>query len=157
MDHLKLFSTDENETYSIIESLRHFSKDIRMNFVMDKRAIWVIKRRKVVNGEDIQLLNDQTLKSFKGKNKYLGVLKSDSVLIIKMKAKIWEVHQKSKLNGSNLVKVVNTWAVSYSEVFLKAKLAKSDRTRKEFNMDGGLYPRAGVRKLYLPRKENGRG
>lgn len=67
---------------------------------------------------------------------------------------------KSKLNG--LVKAVNTWGISllrYSETFVnwtKAELAKQDRTRKEFSMNGVLYPRREISRLYLHIKESGR-
>lgn len=49
----------------------------------------------------------------------------------------------------------------YSSTFLdreKSELAKlSRRTRKELNINGGLYTRAGIVRLYLSRKGGGRG
>ena len=71
---------------------------------------------------------------------------------------------KSKLNGGNLVHGVNTWAVSlirYSAAFVswrKSELQAIDRkTRKLFTMYGALHPKSDVDRLYIPRKEGGRG
>ena len=71
---------------------------------------------------------------------------------------------KSKLNGGNLVHGVNTWAVSllrYSAAFVswrKNELQAIDRkTRKLFTIYGALHPKSDVDRLYIPRKEGGRG
>ena len=71
---------------------------------------------------------------------------------------------KSKLNGGNLVKGVNTWEVSllrYSAAFInwkKCELQAIDRkTRKLFTIYGGLHPKSDVDILYIPRKDGGRG
>ena len=71
---------------------------------------------------------------------------------------------KSKLNGGNLVEGVNTWAVSllrYLAAFIiwrKCELQAIDRkTRQFFTIYGGLHPKSDVDKLYLPRKDAGRG
>ena len=71
---------------------------------------------------------------------------------------------KPKLNGGNLVRGVNTWAVSllrYSAGFVswrKSELQAIDRkTRKLFAICGALRPKSEVGRLYIPRKEGGRG
>ena len=71
---------------------------------------------------------------------------------------------KSKLNGGNLVRGVNTWAVSllrYSAAFVswsKSELQAIDRkTRKLFTIYGALHPKLDVGRLYMPRKGGGRG
>ena len=71
---------------------------------------------------------------------------------------------KSKLNGGNLVHGVNTWAVSllrYSAAFVswrESELQAIDRkTRKLFTIYGSLHPKSDVDRLYIPRKEGGRG
>ena len=65
---------------------------------------------------------------------------------------------KSKLNG------VNAWAVSllrYSAAFVswrKSELQAIDRkTRKLLTIYGVLHPKSDVDRLYIPRKEGGRG
>ena len=71
---------------------------------------------------------------------------------------------KSKLNGGNLVCGVNTWVVClirYSAAFVswrKSELQAIDRkTRKLFTMYGALHPKSDVDRLYIPRKDGGRG
>ena len=70
---------------------------------------------------------------------------------------------KSKLNGENLVRVVNTWAVSLLSLaafvsWRKSELQATDRkTRKLFTMYGALHPKSDVDRLYIPRKKGGRG
>ena len=68
------------------------------------------------------------------------------------------------MNGGNLVRGVNTWAVSllrYSAAFVsgrKNKLQAIDsKNRKLFTIDGALHPKSDVGMLYIPRKEGGRG
>ena len=68
---------------------------------------------------------------------------------------------KSKLNGRNIVKVINTWAVRYSAGIVKWTKSDLDvtdnKTRKMMMMHGMLHPWSNVSRLYLPRAEGGRG
>ena len=71
---------------------------------------------------------------------------------------------KSKLNGGNLVRGVNTWAVivlRYSTTFAswrKSELQAIDRkTRKLFTIYGTVHPKSDVDRLYIPRKKGERG
>ena len=68
------------------------------------------------------------------------------------------------MNGGNLVRGVNTWVASllrYSAAFVswrKSELQAIDRkTRKLFTIYGALHPKSDVDRLYIPRKEGGRG
>ena len=70
---------------------------------------------------------------------------------------------KSKLNGRNLGRGVNTWAVSllrYSAAFVswkKSELQAIDRkTRKSFTIYEALHSKSDVYRLYIPRTEEGR-
>ena len=70
----------------------------------------------------------------------------------------------SKLNGGNLVLGVNAWVVSllrYSAAFVswrKNELQAIDRkTRKLFTIYGALHTKSDVDRLYILRKEGGRG
>ena len=103
--------------------------------------------------------------------KYLGVLESDQVKQKEMKEKLRNEYKRrvrkvlqSKLNGRNMVQAINTWAVSslrYSAPFIewtREELRTMDRmTRKMMTMHKALHPRDSVCRLYLPRKEGGRG
>ncbi|XP_068697162.1 uncharacterized protein [Montipora foliosa] len=71
---------------------------------------------------------------------------------------------ETKLNGGNLVKATNTWAIPllrYSAASLdwrKSELQDLDRkTRKLLTMHNGLHPKSNVDRIYIPREEGGRG
>ena len=70
----------------------------------------------------------------------------------------------SKQNAGNVIKAINSWDVSllrYSGGIVnctKSELAELDRkTRKLLTIHGALHPRSNVGRLYLPRREGGRG
>ena len=71
---------------------------------------------------------------------------------------------KSKLNGGNLVRGVNTWPVSllkYSAASVSWRKSEPQaidkKARKLFTIYGALHPKSDVDRLYIPRKEGGRG
>ena len=71
---------------------------------------------------------------------------------------------KSNLNAENLTKTINTWAVSifrYSAGIIdwtKQELQNLDhKTRKMMTAYKALHPKAYVDRLYVHRKDGGRG
>ena len=69
---------------------------------------------------------------------------------------------ETKLSSKNLIKGINTWAVSlvrYSGPFLKWSRDElrhmEQRTRKLMTMHKTLHPRDDVDRLYVPGKESG--
>ena len=71
---------------------------------------------------------------------------------------------RSKLNGGNLIGGINTWAVGVVRYragvvdwTLDEMTSMDWRTRKILAMNGCLHTRSKVARLYLPRKEGGRG
>ena len=71
---------------------------------------------------------------------------------------------ETKISSRNLIKGIYTWTVSlvrYPGPFLKwtrDELRQMDqRTRKLMTMHKALHPRDDVNRLYVPRKEGGRG
>ena len=103
--------------------------------------------------------------------KFLGILVADTIKQVEMKDKIWKEYLgrtrkllETKLSSRNLIKGINTWVVSlvrYSEPFLKwtrDELKEMDqRTRKLMTMHKALHPKNNVDRLYVSRKEGGRG
>ena len=144
-----------------------------MEFGIYKCAMLVMEKGKIVKSFAIELSNGKVVKSLQeGESyKYVGILEADKFLEEKMKLNVSKEYirrlrkiLKSKLNGGNLVQGVNTWAVSllrYSAAFVswrKSGLQAIDRkTRKLFNIYGALHPKSDVNRLYIPRKEGGRG
>ena len=173
MDDIKLYAKNESGLDALVQSVRVISNDIGMEFGVEKCAMLVIKRGKVVESNGIDLPNNETIKSIheENGNKYLGVMEANQVLSGQMKERLRKEYKrrvkkilKSKLNGGNTITAINTWAVSmmrYAAPFVdwrKDELKEIDReTRKMMNMYRALHPRDSVARLYLPRKEGGRG
>ena len=70
---------------------------------------------------------------------------------------------ETKLSGENVIKAINTWAIVFlkSTAFLdwtkEEKQQLYSRTRNLLTMHKGLHPKSNIGRLYIPRKEGGRG
>ena len=170
---LKLYSRSEKGLDSLVQTVRVFSEDIGMDFGIEKCAMLVMEKGKIVKSVRIKLPNGKVIKSLQEgeRYKYLGILEEDKVLEEKMKLNVSKEYigrlrkvLKSKLNGGNLVRGINAWAVSllrYSAAFgswRKSELQAIDRkTRNLFTIYRASHPKSDVDRLYIPRKEGGRG
>ena len=121
MDDLKLYSRSEKGLDSLVQTVRVFSEDIGMEFDVEKCAMLVMEKGKIVKSVGIKLPGGKAIKSLQGceSYKYLGILEADKFLEEKMKFIVSKEYirrlrkiLKSELNGGNLVHGVNTWAVS---------------------------------------------
>ena len=172
MNDLKLYSRNEKGLDSLVQAIRVFSEDIGMQFGKEKCAMLVIEKGKIVKSVGIELPDGKDIKSLKeGESyKYLGILEAESFLGKEMKLKISKEYfrlrkvLKSKLKGGNSVQGVNIWAVSllrYSAAFIiwrKCELQTIDRkTRTLVTIYGGLHPKSDADRLYILRKDGGRG
>ena len=105
--------------------------------------------------------------------KYLGILDTDTIKQVQMKNKIqkeylWRTRKllETKLSSRNLIKGINTWAlplVRYLGLFLKwtrnelRQMDQKKKKRKLMTMHKALHPRDDVDRLFVPRKDGGRG
>ena len=121
MDDLKLYSRSKKGVDSLVQTVHLFSEDIGMEFGIEKCAMLVMEKGEIVKSFGIELPDGKVIKSLQeGESyKYLGILEADKFLEEKMKLNISKEYirrlrkvLKSKLNGGNLVRGVNTWAVS---------------------------------------------
>ena len=135
-------------------------------------AVLEMRRGRQVGSGGIELPDDLHIGEIEEEGyKYLGILQLDQTLNTKMKGKITSVYIRrvkklcrSKLNGVNLMGGINTWAVGavrYSAGIVDWTMEEvanmNRRTRKILAMNGCLHTRSNVARLYLPRKEGGRG
>ena len=172
MDDIKLFGSNKRDVDTLVQTVRVITEDMRMEFGIEKCALVNIERGKLKKVEGISLPNDVTIKEIEESGyKYLGVQEGAQIMHEEMKQKIKKEYVsrvravlKSKLDGGNTVTAINTWAVPvirYSGGILgwrKDELRSMDtKTRKLFTIHRALHPRASVARLYLPRKEGGRG
>ena len=173
MDDIKLFAKNEKELETLIHAVRIYSQDIGMEFGIEKCAMLVMKSGKWHTTDGMEQPNHDEIRML-GENetyKYLGILEADTIKQVEMKDKIRKEYLRrtrklleTKLSSRNLIKGINTWAVSlvrYSWPFLKwtwDELKQMDqRTRKLMTMHKALHPRDDVDRLYVSRKEGGRG
>ena len=172
MDDFKLYSRSDKGLNSLVKTVYAFSEDIGMEFGIEKCAMLVMEKEKIVKSVGIELPDGKVIKLLQeGESyKYLGILQANKFLQEKKlnvsKEYIRRIRKvlKSELNGGNLVRGVDAWPVSllrYSAAFVswrKSELQAIDRkTRKLFTIYGALRTKSDVDRLYIPRKEGGRG
>ena len=92
MDDLKLYSRSEKGLDSLVQTVRVFSKDIGIEFGIEKCAMLVMETGKIVKLVGIELADGKVMKSLQEceSYKYLGILQADKFLEEKMKLNILE-------------------------------------------------------------------
>jgi hypothetical protein len=172
MDDIKLYASKKNHILSLLTITENFSNDIGMSFGIDKCKMQSICRGHYEHleyitqeGEIIENLN-------KGEfYKYLGINQSNHIQHSIIKENLEKQFYlriksilKSKLNGNNLIKAVNTYAVpllTYS--FGVIKWSKTNlqniniKTRVLFTKFSKHHPKSAIERFNLPRENGGRG
>ena len=104
-----MYSRREKGLNSLVQTVRVFSQDIGMEFGIEKCAILVMEKGKIVKSVGIELPDGKVIKSLQeGESyKYLGILEADKLLEEKMKLNVSKeyVRRLRKVSG------VNTWTV----------------------------------------------
>lgn len=65
MDNLKMYSKRESVLDCFIQTVRIFREDNGMLFWIDKGAMLLMKKMKIVKSDGIELPNDKVIKSLK--------------------------------------------------------------------------------------------
>ena len=156
----------------MVDVVHVFSRDIGIEFGLDKCAVLILKQGSKVHCEGISLPDGQEMSEMDESGyKYLGVLEGADIMQKEMKQKVRDEYlrrvklvAKSKLYGGNLIKAINAWAVSvvrYSAGILDwsdRELKEMDvKTRKRLTMFGTFHKKGSVPRLYMKRKYGGRG
>lgn len=170
MDDLKLYASTKAHLDDLIHIVSNFSKDIQMEFGLDKCKILCIRAGKIKDPEDPIPMHIQAMETDE-LYKYLGMMQSRQIAHSKMKQKLQTEFKsrlykilKSKLNGKNLVKAINTYAIpviTYSFGIIKwtkTDLRNLQRTiRTTMTENNAHHPKSCIERMSLPRKEGGRG
>ena len=145
MDVIELFAKNEKELEIRIHAVRIYSQDIWMEFGIDKCAMLVMKSGKWHLTDGADLPNQDKIRTLAENEiyKHLGILEADTIKQVKTKNKtekeyLWRTRKllETKLSCWNLIKGINTWAVSlvrYSKPFLKwtrDELKQMDQRRR---------------------------
>lgn len=172
MDDLKLYGRSEIELERLVDVVRVFSSDIGMEFGIEKCAVLVIRKGVKARCEGIELPDGDVMREVdQGGYKYLGVLEGADIMQKEMKEKVRKEYlrrvklvARSKLYGGHLMRAINAWAIGvvrysagvldWSDRELKAMDVK---TRKRLSMFGVFHEKSSVGRLYMKRKNGGRG
>ena len=120
LDDIKLFAKNEKELETLLQIVRIYSQDIRMEFGIEKCAMLVMKSSKQHMTKRVELPNQVVIRTFGEKDtyKYLGILETDTIKQVERKSKIKKEYLRrtrkfleTKLNSRNLIKGINTWSV----------------------------------------------
>ena len=137
-----------------------------------KCRVLVLKKGKVADSDGVQLPNGERMQSVEEEGyKYLWILEVDDLQHTVMKERFCAEYFRrlkkvlsSKLNGRNVIKAINAWAVAVMRYgagivnWTQTELQTIDRkTRKKLSMYGDMHVRDSVDRLYCSRREGGRG
>ena len=170
MDDLKLYYCHEKGLALLVQAIHVFSEDLGIDFSIEKCAMLMIEKGKIVKSVGIELPDGKVITRLQEGEcyNYLGILEADRLLGEEVKLKVIKNYfrrlkkvSKSKLNGGNLV---HSWEVSFlrcSAAFIswkKCELQAIERkTRKLFTIYGALHPKFDADVLYITRNDGGRG
>ena len=169
IDDIKLFAKNVKELETLIHAVRIYYQDIGMEFGREKCAMLVMKSGKRHLTDGIELPNQDKISTFeirKPTNTWASWSLTPSNKW-KWKKKIQKENQKAtrdkivKQKPYQISKYLGSTLVRYSGPFLKwnrKELKQMDKiTRKLMIIPKVLHPRDDVDRLYVPRKEGGRG
>ena len=123
--------SNEKEVETQIHTVRIYSRDIGMEFGIEKCVMLVMKSGKWQLTDGMALPNQGKIKTLAENEtyKYLGILEAGTIKQVEMKEKILKEYLRRtrkllerKLSRRNLIKGINIWAVPlvrYSGPFLK--------------------------------------
>ena len=172
MDDLRLYASNDNQLTTLINITKLFSDDINMSFGFGKCNKITIKKGKFTSTGDIELGEDRIKQLNNTKTyKYLGTKERDRIFMKDLKEELKNEYFKrlkkitsSKLNSINMISAINTFAIpaiSYGCQVLDwsiTQLEQIDReTRKVLKRNKCLNIHSDNHRIYLPRKQGGRG
>ena len=99
VDDLKLYGTSDKQLTGLINTMKHVSTDIKMEFGLDKCAKASFKRGKKVSAEGIPVNNNQVIQDLDQAEtyKYLGMEEEERVQHHKMKVKIRKEYKRRNM------------------------------------------------------------
>lgn len=172
MDDIKLYSKTAKEMKSLIDAAANFSKNIGMQFGLDKCKTIHIAKGKIQPGNYTVSL-DEIITAMEPNElyKYLGYQQSKGIDHNKLKSSLRDEYKhrvhilsKSNLAAKNLIKAINTYAIpilTYS--FGIIKWTKTDinniqiATRTILTKHNCLHPKSAIERVTIKRQDGGRG
>ena len=121
IDDIKLFAKNEKELETLIYAVRIYSQDIEMEFGIEKCAMLVMKSDKRYLTDEMELPNQDKVRTLGEKKtyKYLAILEAVTIKQLEIKEKFKKEYLRrtrkileTKLCCRNLIEEINTWPVS---------------------------------------------
>lgn len=175
MDDLKLYASGQTGLRQAIRVVEEYTRDIGMEFGLDKCAVIHLQRGRVGEGieGDVELIDGRMMRQLRGEEtyQYLGVAQSGIQDAGEVKRSLQDKYKRltrkiwsSELTGKNKVTATNMLAVpivSYSFGVVKWTMKELDdldvTTRKIMFHNHSHHPISSVVRVSLPREKGGRG
>jgi len=173
MYDLKLLGRNENDLKNEIKIVQTISKDINMNFGLEKCTRICLKRGRVQSKMHIGNTFENDIKELDRRKayKFLGIEENVDIQNKNEKEKLKKEYLRrlrlvlgTELSAKNKIQAIGSLAVpvlrySFGIInWYQEELQKLDRkTRKLLTIYGQLHPKADVDRLYVSRKQGGRG
>jgi hypothetical protein len=173
MDDLKLLGRNENDLKNEIKIVQTISKDVNMNFGLEKCARICLKRGRVQSKMHIGNTFENDIKELDPRkaHKYVGIEENFDIQHKNEKEKLKKAYLRrlrlvlgTELDAKNKIKAIGSLAVPVVRYNFgtvnryQEELQKLDRkTRKLLTIHGHHHPKAEVDHLYVSRKQGGRG
>ncbi|XP_044756963.1 uncharacterized protein LOC123315364 [Coccinella septempunctata] len=173
IDDLKLYAANEDQLTRELKIVASFTDAIKMEMGLDKCAMVHMRRGKIREGEALEIQEQLTIRTLGPEEtyKYLGI--QQGLEINTNEAKTTFKHKffdrlkkilQSKLNSKAMFTSISTWVVpclAYSFGIIKwstTDLRAIDiQVRKLLTKYGIHHPNASSNRLYISRKDGGRG
>ena len=173
MDDLKLYASTDEDLNRLIQIVHKFSRDIHMEFGLDKCAKCSIRTGQKVESDGVQLSDGTEIADLQEDTpyKYLGIEENAQIEHKSMREKIHAEYVRrvkqicrSELTSKNKITAINQLAiptVTYGFGIInwpQKHLNNLDiKTRKILTLHKVLYRNQCLDRIYLPRSEGGMG
>lgn len=173
MDDIKLYAETKDQLNNLIRITEYFSKDIHMEFGIEKCKIQTVERGKWSQSDPFTTVDQQVISGMSSEEtyKYLGYQQHTQLNTNQIKTILEKsFHQRlklilrSQLNSKNMVKAINTYAIPiliYSFGVIRwnnTELEKLNRIiRVSLTHHRSHHPHACKERINIPRKLGGRG
>ncbi|KAJ8281479.1 hypothetical protein GJAV_G00068170 [Gymnothorax javanicus] len=173
MDDLKLYAESEQKLNQLVGAVYKFSKDISMEFGLEKCSKCTIRKGKKVVAENILVGEESCIEDLAEDStyKYLGIEENAAIEHRKMREKVKKEYLKrlknickSELTPKNKITAINQFAipvVTYGFGIIdwpQGELDKLDiKTRKTLTLHKVTYRNQCMDRINLPRRGGGLG
>lgn len=173
IDDLKLYAANEEQLLRQLKIVTSFTRTIKMELGLEKCAVIHVKRGKLSEGNTMMIEDDLGIQRLTQEDtyKYLGIQQGMEIKSNEAKESFeykflnrLKKTLQAKLNAKAMNTAISSWVIPcLSHSFGVRKWTASDlkqldiQVRALLTRHGMHHPHASVNRLYIPRKDGGRG